>query len=81
MKKSILIIAVAAIATFVYLKASTESNIVEVFDLSAVEAVAGCEAKSDPNLNQGYCIKEYNSVDDRCMDDGPEDAVRCSGSI
>ena len=81
MKKCILIIAIAIISTLAYIRSNQDNNVLRNIDISSVEAIAGCEVESNSNLNQGYCIKGYNSTEDQCMEKGPGDAVRCSGTI
>lgn len=82
MKKYIFITAVAIVSTLVYIKSNQGNNaLLKSINMSAIEAIAGCEVQSNSNLNQGYCIRGYNSTEDQCMEKGPENAVRCSGTI
>lgn len=63
---------------------SYEKNEVAPFatmTLNEVEAVASCEVSSDPNLNRGYCVKNYGGAGDACVSSGSGSEVRCSGNI
>lgn len=76
----IVVVAIAAIAIFSYVKASECNRTLSILDMDKVEAIAGCEVSSDHSKNTGYCVTLHGTNIDVCTSDGPGNATRCSGN-
>ena len=51
------------------------------FKLNNIESLSACEGSSNPDNNNGYCIRIYGGDGDACVKDGWEGYhVRCSGN-
>lgn len=83
MKKALFVVAIIALSVVNYFKttANVTDSLNEEFNLSQVEAIAGCEVSSDPAQNKGYCVPNFGSEGDSCVQKSDSDAVRCSKNI
>lgn len=67
----------AAVNTFVTSSTAQSGGV----DLTNVEALSICEVSADPELNKGFCVKEYCSDGEVCVGIGTSGSPRCSGNI
>ncbi len=83
MKKVLFIAFIVALAVVNYLRSTEniEGTFVNAFSLSQVESMAGCEVSSNASENKGYCVPNYGSEGDSCVQKSDSDAVRCSKNL